>query len=66
MAYKIKRRCNRCLTVLRDDGTCPNKECAKYVLEAEQKKNENAKGTIGKVINKYNNTSDPERSSDTE
>ena len=65
MALKIKKRCIRCLTVLRENGTCPNEECPKYVLEAKQQENENAKETTGKV-NKYDNTSDPERSSDTE
>ena len=33
MALKIKRRCIRCLTVLRADNTCPNEECPKYVPE---------------------------------
>lgn len=41
MALKIKRRCIRCLTVLREDGTCPNEECPKYVPEAEQQEDEN-------------------------
>ena len=32
----IKRRCIRCLTILRKaDGTCPNEDCPKYVIEAE-------------------------------
>lgn len=32
----IKRRCIRCLTILRKaDGTCPNEACPKYVPEAE-------------------------------
>lgn len=31
MALKIKRRCIRCLTVLREDNTCPNPKCPKYV-----------------------------------
>ena len=35
MALKIKRRCIRCLTVLRENGTCPNEECPKYVPEEE-------------------------------
>lgn len=38
MALKIKRRCIRCLTVLRASGTCPNADCPKYVpdkVEAE-------------------------------
>lgn len=40
MAYKIKRRCIRCLTVLRENGTCPNEACPKYVPEVEANKNE--------------------------
>lgn len=40
MALKIKRRCIRCLTVLREDGTCPNEACPKYVIEVEPNKNE--------------------------
>lgn len=38
MTLKIKRRCIRCLTVLRENGTCPNEDCPKYVpnkVEAE-------------------------------
>ena len=35
MALKIKRRCIRCLTVLRENGTCPNEDCPKYVPEEE-------------------------------
>ena len=38
MALKIKKRCIRCLKVLREDGTCPNEDCPKYVpdkVEAE-------------------------------
>ena len=27
----IKKRCIRCLTVLREDNTCPNPKCPKYV-----------------------------------
>ena len=40
MAYKIKKRCIRCLTVLRESGTCPNEACPKYVPEVEANKNE--------------------------
>lgn len=29
--YVIKKRCGRCLRVLRDDGTCQNKQCVRYV-----------------------------------
>lgn len=31
MAFKLKKRCVRCLKVLRDDGTCQNKRCVRYV-----------------------------------
>lgn len=31
MAFKIKRRCIRCLTVLREGGTCGNEKCSRYV-----------------------------------
>lgn len=41
MALKIKRRCIRCLTVLRASGTCPNEDCPKYVPEAEQQEKKN-------------------------
>ena len=61
MAYKIKKRCIRCLKVLREDGTCDNEKCSKYVPKAEQQENENAKETVGKIISK-NNTSDSGRS----
>ena len=40
MALKIKRRCIRCLMVLRENGACPNEKCPKYVPEAEANKNE--------------------------
>lgn len=35
MALKIKKRCIRCLTVLRENGTCPNEKCPKYVPDEE-------------------------------
>ena len=31
MTLKIKKRCIRYLKVLREDGTCPNEKCPKYV-----------------------------------
>ena len=34
MALKIKKRCIRCLKVLRDDGTCPNVKCVRYKPES--------------------------------
>ena len=62
MAYKIKKRCIRCLKVLREDGTCGNEKCSRYT--PEKPKEENSKETAGKA-NK-DNTSDSEGSSDTE
>lgn len=39
MALKWKRRCFRCLQYLRNDGTCQNPKCVRYVDEsgAEEK-----------------------------
>nr|DAG19671.1 MAG TPA: nucleic acid binding protein [Caudoviricetes sp.] len=34
MAFKLKKRCVRCLKVLRDDGTCQNPNCCLYQEEA--------------------------------
>lgn len=31
----IKKRCIRCMQVLREDGTCQNPKCVKYVPEPE-------------------------------
>ena len=33
MALKIKKRCIRCLKVLREDGTCQNSACSRYTPE---------------------------------
>jgi phage FluMu protein Com len=29
--FKVKKRCRFCGTVLREDGTCPNQKCPRYV-----------------------------------
>ncbi|MCR5175690.1 MAG: hypothetical protein K6C05_02450 [Anaerovibrio sp.] len=34
----VKKRCIRCLKVVRADGTCQNKNCVLYVPEKEAKK----------------------------
>lgn len=31
--FKVKKRCRFCGTVLREDGTCPNQKCPRYVPE---------------------------------
>ena len=31
--FKIKKRCRFCGTVLREDGTCPDEKCPRYVPE---------------------------------
>lgn len=36
MEIKIKRRCIRCMFVLREDGTCQNEKCPRYVKPAEK------------------------------
>lgn len=38
MALKWKRRCFRCLQYLRDDGTCQNPKCVRYVDESSTEK----------------------------
>lgn len=35
MALKIKRRCIRCMTVLRENGTCQNQDCPRCVHEQD-------------------------------
>lgn len=35
--FKIKKRCFRCLHVLREDGTCQNPKCSRYVPEKNEK-----------------------------
>lgn len=37
MALKWKKRCFRCLQYLRDDGTCQNPKCVRYVDESNTK-----------------------------
>lgn len=31
----VQKRCKRCLKPLREDGTCQNPNCVKYVPESE-------------------------------
>ena len=35
ISLTVKKRCLRCLHVLRADGTCENPKCKMYVLEPE-------------------------------
>lgn len=36
MELKIKRRCIRCMEPLREDGTCQNEKCPRYMPPAEK------------------------------
>lgn len=38
MALKWKKRCFRCLQYLRDDGTCQNPKCVRYIDESSAEK----------------------------
>ena len=44
--FKLKKRCLRCLHILRDDGTCQNPKCVRYT-EAEGKKTDTSTGEKG-------------------
>jgi hypothetical protein len=43
----VKKRCIRCLKVLREDGTCQNKNCVLYVPETNTKKSTKTSNTKG-------------------
>ena len=43
----IKKRCIRCLKVVREDGTCQNPKCVKYVPEPESEPEEEPKSESG-------------------
>lgn len=45
MAFKIKHRCGFCLTVLREDGTCPKETCPRYVPDPEPTPETPSEGT---------------------
>lgn len=38
MSLKIKKRCIRCMKVLREDETCQNQNCVRYTPESKVKK----------------------------
>lgn len=41
----IKKRCVRCLKVLREDGTCQNEKCSRYTEpKAEEEKGKTVEG----------------------
>lgn len=39
----IKKRCNRCLKPVREDGTCQNPECVRYVEKKEEEEPKDGK-----------------------
>lgn len=53
MAFKLKKRCVRCLKVLRNDGTCQNPKCCLYQEEAAAKDSETDK-TAGSATKEGN------------
>ena len=40
--FKLKKRCLRCLHILREDGTCQNPDCVRYT-EADKDKADKGK-----------------------
>jgi hypothetical protein len=40
----VKKRCNFCRKYLREDGTCANPDCPRYVPEEEEKVEDKEKG----------------------
>ena len=48
MALRWKKRCFRCLQYLRNDGTCQNPKCVRYVNESntEEKAETKASETV--------------------
>lgn len=45
--FKIKKRCFRCLHVLREDGTCQNPKCSRYVAEEDTSETKETLKTSG-------------------
>ena len=35
--FKLKKRCIRCLHILREDGTCQNPDCVRYTAKDTDK-----------------------------
>ena len=45
--FKLKKRCIRCLHVLRDDGTCQNPDCVRYTESKDKDKADKNKAKKG-------------------
>ena len=62
--FKVKKRCRFCGTALREDGTCPNEKCPRYV---EEKTEDNTStGTTSTGTNDTTSTTtDTDKTSDT-
>ena len=41
--FKLKKRCIRCLHILRDDGTCQNPNCVRYTEPKDKADKDKAK-----------------------
>ena len=47
MALSIKKRCIRCRRYLREDGTCQNPDCVRYVPDKTEETSENSEENKG-------------------
>lgn len=63
--YVIKKRCGRCLHVLRDDGTCQNPKCVRYVKEDTATATTTANNAASSTANNDTAPSTTSSSSDT-
>ena len=50
MALTIKKRCVRCMKVLREDGTCQNPKCSRYKAEPTDATSDTGKDTDSEAV----------------
>lgn len=59
MTFKVKKRCIRCRKPLREDGTCQNPKCVRYVPDKKGEKD-------NVTVNTSADSSNVETSTDTQ